>query len=319
MSQKYYPYFRGRQFELIALREMIDDGVLSQDIVPIVEPVKVSSTLISTFDRFCKAKRDIAIVVNPEYGSFLDEVMGLPDNRKKEVTEVLRSENVHHAILQNSMMERIIEMAHERIKLEEGRWLAVYTNGEYLDKSLELCERYGIHYETNLIPDGVAFRRRIRTNRISFRDVFRKQPRNSDYQNQEDELFTEEHCYAVDEKYDGTGDYSIVGSDYVDSGFAPYAVAIHIVYLGEKGALRVRHFVSDSNDGIDDPAGKFKEAASKAVKWIAENKSKCPITCGLSQLIDAYEHGMYPGLGSVKKFTIMHHLELMGQILHDML
>lgn len=42
----YFPYLRGRQFELIALRELLENGVLSDRIIPIIEPVKLSSTLI---------------------------------------------------------------------------------------------------------------------------------------------------------------------------------------------------------------------------------------------------------------------------------
>ena len=42
--------------------------------------------------------------------------------------------------------------------------------------------------------------------------------------------------------------YSIVGKEYSDSGFAPYAVAIHIVYPASISdeTLRIHHFVSDS-------------------------------------------------------------------------
>ena len=46
----------------------------------------------------------------------------------------------------------------------------------------------------------------------------------------------------------GFADYSVVGEEYNDTGFAPHAVAIHIVYFDTDDSLHVRHFVSDSND-----------------------------------------------------------------------
>ena len=46
----YFPYLRGRQFELIALRELVEKGVLSNRITPIIEPVKLSSTLVKTIE-----------------------------------------------------------------------------------------------------------------------------------------------------------------------------------------------------------------------------------------------------------------------------
>lgn len=45
----YFPYLRGRQFELIALRELVEKGVLSSRITPIIEPVKLSSTLTDKY------------------------------------------------------------------------------------------------------------------------------------------------------------------------------------------------------------------------------------------------------------------------------
>lgn len=321
MSQKYYPYFRGRQFELIALRELVTAGKLSPDIIPVIEPVKASSTLITTIKAFNDNGREIAIVVNPEYGNFIEEVTSAQEPRQGEMQSILSQPNVKRALIQNGQLDVMLPALKDQIVGEGDRWIAIYTSGEYLDKSVELSKKYGIKYTTNLIPDEAAFRRKLRGlgERISFKDVFRKRSRNSDYKEMEDELFTEEHVYAKDDGYSGTGDYSIVGGDYIDSGFAPYAVAIHIVYRGDEKSLRVHHFVSDSNDGIDDPAGKFSEAARKMVSWYNDHKDVCPRTMGLGQLIDIYEAGMYPGLGALKKFTIMHHLEVMGEVLNGML
>lgn len=30
----YFPYLRGRQFELIALRELVEDGLIGENIIP---------------------------------------------------------------------------------------------------------------------------------------------------------------------------------------------------------------------------------------------------------------------------------------------
>lgn len=37
-------------------------------------------------------------------------------------------------------------------------------------------------------------------------------------------------------------DYSIVGNEYDESGFAPVAIAVHIVYLGERKELKSSPF-----------------------------------------------------------------------------
>jgi hypothetical protein len=47
----YYPYLRGKQFELIALRDLLKVLIVKEKnkISPIIEPIKLSSTLEKTF------------------------------------------------------------------------------------------------------------------------------------------------------------------------------------------------------------------------------------------------------------------------------
>lgn len=116
------------------------------------------------------------------------------------------------------------------------------------------------------------------------------------------------------DNYVGFGDYSIVGREYIESGFAPYAVAIHIVYFADDSSLRIKHFVSDSNDDISDVAGKFYEAVTKLHNWYVRGQEK-QLTTGLKILLDHYENQTYPGLPTLKKLSIMHHLELVGSYL----
>jgi len=110
--------------------------------------------------------------------------------------------------------------------------------------------------------------------------------------------------------YIGFGDYSVIGDDFLTSGFAPYAIAINIVYFRNK-ELRVHHFVSDSNDGIENPALKYYETVKKLVKWVELNKIEQ--TSGLSFFIELCKNETYHGLGIIKKYSIMHHLEIISK------
>ena len=40
----YFPYLRGRQYELLALRELAQDGLLGSHVIPVIEPLKITST-----------------------------------------------------------------------------------------------------------------------------------------------------------------------------------------------------------------------------------------------------------------------------------
>ena len=73
----YFPYLRGRQFELIALRELVEKDVLSGRIMPIIEPVKLSATLVKTIETYGKHNKQLAIITNPK-GKFLCKFKGEP-------------------------------------------------------------------------------------------------------------------------------------------------------------------------------------------------------------------------------------------------
>ncbi|HAF31177.1 MAG TPA: hypothetical protein DCG75_19230, partial [Bacteroidales bacterium] len=96
--------------------------------------------------------------------------------------------------------------------------------------------------------------------------------------------------------------------NYSETGFLPYAVAIHLSYVDNDKKIRIKHFVSDSNDDASDIGGKFVEALKKLVNWCVEKN--IPDTIAISQFKELYRTGHFPGLGSIKKLSIMHHIEL---------
>lgn len=57
-NKMYFPYVRGRQYELLALRELVTKDLLSTNILPVVEPVKLSSTLSKTMEEFVKKQKN---------------------------------------------------------------------------------------------------------------------------------------------------------------------------------------------------------------------------------------------------------------------
>ena len=79
----YYPYFRGRQNELLCLRELLESNKLSKNIIPVIEPVHFNSTLFITLEKFKNFNRDIILIRNPEVGRFDDEYRKM----KKDIEE----------------------------------------------------------------------------------------------------------------------------------------------------------------------------------------------------------------------------------------
>lgn len=65
---------RGKQFELIGLRELTPETLApnKEMISPIIEPVRDSSTLKSTIKEFIDHGINFTIIINPQVGTFTD-------------------------------------------------------------------------------------------------------------------------------------------------------------------------------------------------------------------------------------------------------
>jgi len=306
----YFPYLRGRQFELIALRELVEKSLISEKIIPIIEPVKLSSTLIKTIEIFNEKNRKIALIMNPQIGSLK---VDLNEEKKESLKEKLKTiiqlpVLIKTHILNKNSKQQLIRLFNNGTKPED--LITICQNKDFISIYEEIFKNNKPQY--NLILDESVYRRKIKDNRILLDDKFNKLTRNTDYADSVDEPFSDDHIYFQQDGYKGFADYTVIGNEFAESGFAPYAVAIHIVYFDKEKSLRIRHFVSDSNDDIRDPANKFSEAVRKLFEW---NESAKLDTVGIKTFIDLYKNELYPGLGTVKKLSIMHHIEIVGKYL----
>jgi hypothetical protein len=308
----YLPYLRGRQYELLALRELVDTRRIGKNVIPLIEPVKSSSTLIKTLKTFIQNEKELGVIHNPQIGAFNKDTKGEKGNGfSEEYEELLENKLIIKAHVLNKKSKFEIKML-ETQGFSKKDLLIINNNRDYINLFAE--EFSVVHPRYTFIPDESVFRRKIRKRRVLLDDRFEKQRRNVDYATINDEPFSDDHLFYREDGFSGFSDYSIVGDHFFESGFAPHAVVLHIVYFAEDRSLRIKHFVSDSNDDITNPAGKFYEALKKLKDW---NNVGSMDTLGLRVLLEHFENETYPGLGIVKKLTMMHHIELVGQYLDE--
>lgn len=313
----YYPYLRGRQNELLGLQELLDAGKLGGKVVPVIEPVKFSSTFINTLRKFVEKGHPLILIKNPGVGKFDQEYREAQEKHEgnpqlmEQYKTILRSEYIKDAFLTTrEVYEKVINGEMDN---SESIYLINTEKGDY-----RYYEEHGdaINVRASFIPGGDPdFKDEVEGDCIWLDDTYKKKKRNVDYIEEPDEFFSKSHLKFEKRGYQGFSDYSIVGNEYEESGFAPVAVAIHIVYFTDRKALNVHHFVSDTNLNFKDPAGKFAEAMVKLMDW--EGLEAIRGTKGIEGLISYYEKEKFPGLGVIKKFSIMHHLELMGKYLGE--
>lgn len=97
----YYPYFRGRQYEMLALKELATKKLISPSVVPVIEPVKFIPALNNSLAAFQEMSLPVALVVNPSVGDLTSE----PQIIEQLFDKYASAPNVISAILINESAE----------------------------------------------------------------------------------------------------------------------------------------------------------------------------------------------------------------------
>lgn len=311
----YLPYLRGKQYELIALRELCDIMALNREkISPIIEPVKDSSTFKNCIECLAQQNINFTVIINPSVGD-------LKDNPQHSETIIRNLESINNytnwqiGILVDRDLDARRMLA-EAFKIRfSGNKFTLIHNAVRRD-IIEVLREFnsGDHIEFNVINyTRINDRRRYHREfdpetRVSLDDFFSSQSRNADYATVAESDFSVEHLYYRDEGFKGFSDFLTIGEPYSDGGFLPYAVAIHLSYSDNENKINIRHFVSDSNNDASDIGGKFAEALDKLIMWCDTNSVMQ--TKAMQEFRDLHRTGHFPGLGTVKKLSVMHHVEL---------
>jgi len=294
----YIPYFRGKQFDLIGLRESLSMGLLGKNTVPLIEPVRDSKQLLKTIEEFAKKQQEILVVANPEVGQV-----------QKGMSKLHEWEGFYDCpyVTLVYLINQILES--EDIQGSEYVFLSKNYVGDKLE---ELAEIHQPKY--HIISDSARLRRQVKRNRVLLTDPFTKLNHGADYLELEDEFYCDDYKFMKEDGYVGFSNYGIDGEHYYDKGYPSRTVVLHILYSDCYNSIRIKHFASDSNESHDNPKIKFYEALGKLVKWQSHFNKEVPLTVGLNELIGYYFSGEYPGPGTIKKLLVMHQLELMGRL-----
>ena len=128
----YFPYLRGRQFELIALRELLEGERIGENVIPIIEPVKPSSTLLKTLESYANKNREIAVVFNPAVGDFWIKLKEMRNGDSKIANELYELLTNNDKIIKSYIMNSKIadELRNDEAKSEK---LIINLNRDCLD------------------------------------------------------------------------------------------------------------------------------------------------------------------------------------------
>lgn len=305
----YHPYFRGKQFELIAIREAAQ-LLAGSDFVPIIEPVRESmGGLKRTLNAICEFGGKAVLIVNPNYGDHQEDGAGISALLGNGYAG---KDSIAAGILLKKGMT--VAQAVDCYRKHEEHHPA-FVHSEFTEAK-ELADALGagmagvksIFFESC----GKLYRKHFSGSaRILLRDGFERR-RNADHP--EVEAFSDLHVTFQEEGLDGFGDFLIVGDDYSEGGGPAYAVAIHLTFIDPErdNAMYIYHFVSDTKDTPTDPAGKFAQALRKLIEKLDTGTSKLLETSAVEEFRQLHAKGHFPGLGYVKKLSMKHHIETLA-------
>ncbi len=309
----YHPYFRGKQFELITVREMAF-LLAEKNFVPVIEPVREAlGGLRKTLSAVCDAGGRAIVIVNPYHGDHQED--------GASITRLLQegfigTDNIAAGILLRSDMtvDEVIACYHNHANHNPVLVHAGFTAPKALATELE-GSMPGL---TNVFVEDHAkllYRKHFdQSTRVLVRDGFKRQ-RNADYPAMEE--FSDLHVTYDDLGMAGFGDFLIVGDVYSEGGGPAYAVAIHLTFIDpdKDDIMYIYHFVSDTKDTPTDPAGKFAQALAKLMKKLDSGTSNILETEAIKEFRNLHAKGHFPGLGYVKKLSMKHHIETLARYL----
>lgn len=283
----YYPYFRGKQFDLLALKTLIEEERLSKKIIPIIEPVKNSPTLKKFLALTQNKNHLIFIIENPQAGDFLTE---------EGYTELQELDMPKAAIIDQSLetMALVPEL------------LVVFESSPVLMSDWQVStSKVLVHEEFRLLQ-------KIQGELILSEDPFTRLPRTSFYSEKEDELFSNTHLTFHKKGFIGFSDFSIDSRIYYDQSYPSPILSLHLVYF-EGGNLRIHHFLS--SEDLPSQKEKFMDLMSKITSFGIDKLCGEQPTLGLQLLLENQAQDKFPGMGVMRKAAVMHHMELMSRYL----
>lgn len=333
---RYWPIFRGKQFELLALRDL-SESLSGASVNPVIEPVKKR---LGGLQRCLQSLKDAAVpasvVINPEVGEFSDTPLGLLQELEKGGDE---AESVRCVL---AAADSLVLNLSANLRCEDIDSVVVKLGEIYEEDSkpsLHILARgfaepvavkaildkngFKVGPGLNILLEDLSSRRHYKTifeaaQFVWIADGFKKR-KNADYLAYPTELYATALWDYSEFGYEGFGDYSIVGSDYSESGGPAWAVAIHLTSNSNAMVpeMYVHHFVSDDNDSPSFPAEKYAQALEKLKVEVTNPNTTIVRTGAVGEFLRLHENGHYPGLGYVKKLSMMHHLELMMGLVNE--
>ena len=305
----YFPYLRGKQFEILAVRA--SQFLSGNRIIPVFEPTNLSQTTLNRFRKIAKNGVKFSVIVN--------SASGTPPPQPVATISVLRDLESH---VPGAVLPAFEIRAGQPLSAVKGfaqtfkaqQCVLVHRNHTHsyaaLRRSIKSLSRPAVQI---LLAGGASLnvvKSLPAVGRVLLRDGFSRCARNADYPNRsnfDDLLYTYKAL-----GFDGFSDFSIVGDVYSPSGGAAIHVAIHLTEL-DQATIVANHFVSQTPPQRGNNQAKYFSALKLLMSHTGSPPNANFNTRGVRDYHQSNSRRHYPGLGKLKQWSMMHHMEIIDR------
>jgi hypothetical protein len=303
----YFPYLRGKQFEIEALIEA--PHWVYQNALPIIEPINITRRRFSTL-----ASRNIPyiLITNPYH----------PQNNRLSTASIQNMIDTELASFTSILLGFIVDTRFNTANLNSflnsnmtRRKALIFRYSPQVADLSAIRSALSVNPVDYIIFDDRKVNNTTRnafsanTNIVLITDGFQRQDKNSDYPVSSD--FESNFSSWRTSGLVGIGDYLTIGDHFQEGGGQVYVVSLHVTVQTPTG-LEVRHFSSTFDAAFRGfAAQKFAEANTLLVS----SPTIVPLnSVGLDIYRDLHARSHNPQLGVAKKASIIRHIELMSSI-----
>lgn len=316
----YYPFLRGKQQELLLIRDYCDS--FHDYCRPIIEPVKLNPKDLLKATKTLKDERlPFIVIINPTEGDF------------KNNPSVLKSIWDDSIIGNSNCMLGII--------MSEGNNLSQLKSliGDFPDNEIAIIHKgiipftdYNIITKLKVVnehifcldsfPDQAKLVEDVNNyngEKIAIKDGFIKKSKNKLYPLESP--FSDLHK-TYKQRFTGFGDFLVEGINYKENGGGGNTTAemwavVHLSMFIDEKSMEVKHYLSDSNtqDGAS-VAEMILECFGKIVSdkaMLVDTPNT--LTSGIKIIEDYYQQQKQTNFAKLKYISFIHHIDLMKHYL----
>ncbi|MBL7934889.1 MAG: sce7725 family protein [Bacteroidia bacterium] len=311
----YYPYLRGRLYELSALDDLAFNPTTFTKVLPIIEPVVFTEPVQKAYYTLVKRQVPFILITNPLTGGVTKDdievklINGLFEGYENYSLGFLISRlTTDHQIRAfiSKYSDKNIALIHYEVPGLNDKTTEYINTLKNVSHHIFLTSFVTQRYINSISLNGAK--------KIKVLDCYTKLESNTAYAEMEEEFFSDTHLTYKKDGFDGFGDFTIMGEKFDEGGGRPKAVVIHWHFINQDKSLRIKHFISDDRIDTTNIPGKFDEAYQK-LKFFTQNDPLHLRSVGYIEIAGKGDEGKNPQLGALKKFSMMHHFELVSTLI----